>query len=257
MEDTFIQIPNNIVWNNEEKDNTLINKYGDKILYILCYLNVNTNRFNITLFSLEDMIISCGLIPRTGKDNINNQFIKILDDLLSTGIITIIFGDYRKLKDFVKCIFNMPLEDNNWFPIMHEHYEKIMNSKLNRLILLKVYSYISARLRRSTKINGKIIEDVIECTYVDYYTICEDLDITGVTLNKYLLHLKELGVLYYDNIGLVSKHNNTFQAANVYCFDEKMLLRGLLSSKAYYKDNGFTIIGKKTLKEKKEINGLT
>ena len=203
------------------------------------------------------MVNNCGLVPRSGKGNSNNQFVYILDDLLSKDIITIISGDYKKSKDLVSCILKMPVGKSEWFPIFHEDYKKITDDTLDRLILLNVYSYIAARLRRTTKDKeGKTIEDVIECMYVDYITFSDDLDITEATLNKYLLELRKLGIVHYDSIGLIKKHDYSRESNNVYCLDKNMLPRALDNSRSYYKKEGFIILGKKTSKEMTEINGL-
>ncbi|MCB2354470.1 hypothetical protein [Clostridium estertheticum] len=254
---TFIQIPNIAVWDAKKQGNTFIKIYGDKIIHILSYLDVHTDRLGIVKFTLEDMVSSCGLASRSGKGNSNNQFAYILDDLLSKDIITIISGDYKKSKNLVSCILKMPVGKSEWFPMFHDDYKKIIDDNLDRLILLNVYSYVAARLRRPTKDKeGKAVEDIVECMYVDYITFSDDLDITEATLNKYLVQLRKLGIIYYDSIGLIKKHDYSHEANNVYCLDKDMLPRALGNSSLYYKEEGFTILGKKTSKEMIAINGL-
>jgi hypothetical protein len=255
MNDTFIRLPNITVWDSERINVTLIKQYGDKILPILCYLDVNINRLGNIKFTLKDMIETYGLTLKSGSDGNNNQFITILDSLKAEGIITNIKGIYNKPTELVTCNMDLPVGDKYWFPIYHEHYIKILNSTFDRLILLKIYAYISARLKRSTKIEGITTEPIVECMYESQDIFCKDLDITDVTLNKHLVHLKELGILYYDNIGMV-KDISTHEANNVYCFDKEMLPKALDNSKVFYLARGYEILGKKTANEIKKLNGL-
>ena len=44
---TFIQIPNIAVWDAKKEGNTFIKTYGDKIVHILSYLDVHTDRLGI------------------------------------------------------------------------------------------------------------------------------------------------------------------------------------------------------------------
>ncbi|MGY0372496.1 hypothetical protein [Clostridium sp. JNZ J1-5] len=242
-----------------------------------------TNRFDKTIFTIKDMITSCGLKPKSGRDKdgngkVNIQFKEILSDLQSKGIIE----THKKLKlenvnidTYINCTFNMPIDkdpDNNnntnFFTILHENYLEIMDrysGKLNKLTLLEVYYYINARLSRREVItyDGKRMSNDIqvnggkaECFYDSYGSIVKHLKITENTWNIYIKELQSMGLVYYDNIGLVKKDGRTHIANNVYVVDENELSEALKQSKLFYETNGFIVLGKKTAKEIKTINGL-
>lgn len=257
MSDNYIKLPNNIVWdkNNEES----LCKYNNKLLSAICYLNFSINLAGSCCFTLDDMITSCGLVTRTGLGNTIDQFKLILKDLQKMqwldGKLNI---DSIKPKQFIKCNFNPIFKkddmgnDTEFFKLSYDKYIKIMNdnSKLDKSITLKVFCYITARMRRNTK-EGQENRDIhwledtcVECFYEKYETICEDLDISETTLTNNINLLQNLGLIFFGNIGLVKyKNYASYPANNVYAETEEYLKYGLSLSKKYYKESGFEIIG--------------
>lgn len=257
IDDKFIKLPNNLIWDSENTKSTLMHNYGDEIIHILTYLDTSTDRLGVIRFTIEDMILSCGLTPTRGKGRINERFINILKKLIDEKVIEIIRGDINKIKvaEMITCILHMPLREDGFefFPLFHNHYKKIMNCQEDRILLLKLYCYISARLKRKA---NKDVGEVAECVYTSYDTICKDLNISESTLIKYLNILKDYEIIYFDNIGTVRKENKTQEANNVYCLKKSEISKALRDSELYYLSEGYTLVGKKTSKEKKVINGL-
>ncbi|AEB77613.1 hypothetical protein ADU80_05045 [Clostridium botulinum] len=256
--DNFIMLPNNLVWNNENKENTFLEMYGDKIVHIFMYLACSTNRFNKTLFTIKDIIISCDLTPKSGKNKINDQFKNILINLKSNGIIeTDVDFNSIKINECINCKFNMPiLKDkfqNNtmFFTISVDDYLSILGnniSKIDKLILLKVYAYINARINRG--------EDKPQCFYDSYSAICNDLKIHENTFKNCIKQLNDIGLVYFDNIGLIEKNNKVHTANNVYCLNEIELDKSLDQSKDYYCNKGYKIVNAKCNKDMQKLNGL-
>jgi len=256
---TFIKFPNYLVWNHQDSTNTLLREYGDKILHILSYLDCCTSRVGNISFSIEDIIITCGLVPKSGKGNVNEQFRIIIVNLVDKCILQIKNDkniDTCKIGELIRCDYNpfTITEDlKGWFPVYHDNYLKIINdddnTDINKLVALKIYYYILARLNRRdthyTTEGEKLTSNIVitggkaEVFWDGYNSICEDLNITDNTLNKYLKYLKSLNLIYYDNVGMVQKDDVKKQANNVYAIDETELEYGLKQSELWYEDKGY------------------
>lgn len=266
MKNSFIQFPNYLVWNYKKSTDTLIHEYGDKILHILSYLDGGVTRLEDVTFSIENMIVSCGYIPKSGKGNINDQFRSIIIDLVSKGILEVKNNkdiSTCKITDFVRCEY-IPFAEKDklkgFFPVKHDNYLKIVNddTKLNKLTLLKIYYYILARLNRRKDDKLKDVSATggkAEVFWDSFYNICKDLDINDNTLTKYLEYLKELELICYGNIGMVQKNDVQSTANNVYAVDKAELKEGLNQSKLWHEDNGYILLKNKDIKKLSRING--
>ena len=241
MMDNFIMLPNNLVWKDEK---TMIKEYGEKVSYVLSYLDSNVTRENRCVFSIEDMITKCGIIPRTGKGNSIDKFKNLLRKLEDNKIITNINVDIGevKTKDFISCNFDMPIEKQeekhiSFFKINRSDYDKVISSEgsSDKCNLLNTYYYIMARINRR-----------LGFFYDTQEIMASDLGLSKTTLNKYIDELKTLGVIYYDNIGLVEGK----KANNIYSDNQEGLNKGLESSGSYY---GVKTKVPKVVEETKEI----
>lgn len=269
-------LPNKIVWNHENRKDTYLYVYGDKILHIFSYLDGMTNRFGKTVFTMENMITSCGLVPKTGKKGMTNLFREILINLELKGIIeTKIDFNIIKVKDNITCILNMPvlktvkapIRNINFFNVTHSNYLEIMDrytGKLNKLTLLKIYYYINARISRRNivVIDNKVMSNDIQCSggkaetfYDSYEAIAKELGIAEDTWCTYIKGLNILQLLFYDNIGIVKKGEVSYTANNVYCINQNEIKEALNQSELYYISNGYSMSGKKTDAETKIISG--
>lgn len=255
----WIKLPNNLVWAFDDGEVPLI-KSCDKLLVVMVYLDIHINNINKCCWTLECMIIDCGFKVRAGKGRTIEQFKTALIYLQSLGWLDASLDiDKLKPKDYVCChykvLFAKDSADNDtfFFRLFYNNYNKIINndSQLDRLITIKIYCYIIARMRRNTteakeRRVVKYYEDtVVECFYDSYSSICRDLCIKDNTLTAHLRLLKKLGLLYYDNIGLVKGEFRSHLANNVYAEEEIYLKQGLICSKQYYIDKGYKIIEKK------------
>lgn len=267
--DNFIKLPNNLIWSYTDEEYTLVDKLGDKVIYILPYLDLMTNRLNICNFSIQDMIVNANYKMKTGKNSINNQFKTVLQELqLREIILTNTDFNTIKPKELISCTLNIPFkkkddDDTEFFTITHDSFIKIINddTNLDKITLLKIYFYINARLsRREESMDDKhYMGGKSNSFYGTYSTICKDLKITDTVLTKYLKRLQELELVFYDNIGLLQDllDGTIYTANNVYVVDKKELEQALKESKLYYKDcSNIVILGKKSKEETKKIIGL-
>lgn len=264
MSDNFIMINKKVVWNDENRKDTFTYEYGEKIPYILSYLDSNINRVGQCKFSIEDMVMCSGLKSRTGKGNSNEQFKKILIDLQVKKIIECNKDiSLIKASELITCKFNMLLQKDsegnncNFFTVETEKYINIIESdtKLNKLTLIKIYYYILSRLWNRND-NGNYVGGRAEVFYDNLNSISDDLFIATDTFNEYVKELNRLQLIFIGNIGLVTKDGKTKMANNVYSKEIIELKRGLEISKLYYIDNDYVIIGKKNSSEINKINGL-
>lgn len=263
-EDYFIKLPNNLIWTISKEEIPLCNLEENKLLLpTIIYLGSQINKVNKCVFSLEDLIKSVGFKPRTGKDNSIHKFKKILNIIqkfnwLSNEI------DYNniKLKDLIKTNFNIKCDKNennndiNFFKIYYNNFYKIMNynTNMDKINILKLYCHIISRIRRNNytninDFNNKILYDkglrLIEEAHITYDDFHKSINISNSStmLNKYLSVLKELELIYYDNIGkVVNKYGEIINSVNVYCENEYELQRALIYEMKYYLKNDYKII---------------
>jgi len=267
-QENFIMLPNKLVWDYKKGNDTYLAEYGDKIVHIFSFLEKMKTVLGKTYFTIEHMITDCGMTPKKGTSSTNKSFRNILTSLKSKGIImTSVDMDTVRVSTQICCKFNMPIDkdkDNKntrFFPIAHSSYLRIMDSydgERNRLILLKVFFYINARLKRRSQAEKDIgvTDGKSECFYDSYSNVCYDLEMSEATYNEHIKELQEIGVLFYNSIGLVKKGSAKQIANNVYVIDEKELKEALEGSKKYYKTNGYSILGKKSNQNEKLMNGV-
>ncbi|MCD3217860.1 hypothetical protein G8S55_11590 [Clostridium botulinum C] len=271
MQDKFLMLPNNLVWNYWDKNDTYLKTYGDKIIHIFSYLECCTNKFDKVVFNIKDLITLSGMTPKSGKGKTNEQFKDILESLRLKGIIES-NTNFNKLEisEYINCSFNMPISCDkdgsayHFFTINVEDYLNIVDrylGKLNKLILLKVYFYINARIsKRNTAGSRQIVitGGKANCFYDSIDNIISDLKIAKETWDKYTKELKKLGLIDFDNIGKVIKDRKITTATNVYVVDSMELQEGLHQSCIYYRDKGYKIESKwsyvrKSKKDHKQI----
>lgn len=262
-----ILFPNIIVWDYKKKNKyTYLSEYSNKVLHVFSYLAIMTNRFNETHFTIDDLITKSGMTPKNGVGKVNNQFRSILSGLQNKGIIiTDVDFSTIKINALICCRFNMPFEKEkdkikNFFPITYGNYLKIMeySGQTSKLKLLEVFYYINARLKRKSSAEIKSHGGKAETFYDTYSVICNHLNITETTLRSCIKELQSMGLLYFDNIGLVKKKGSTCSkiSCNVYCLNEMELKEALIESKQHYLNIGDNVLGIKSNTERHALSGL-
>lgn len=266
--ENFIMLPNNLVWNYKNSNDTMYNMFGDKIPYIISYLVSIRDRRSYSRFSLRDIIETCNYKVDTHKGKSVDKFKELLSILQTYNYIESDI-DFNKVKpnDLIKCKILLDFntkevtvqEDNatitenkktEFFKIdINEYYRLIeSNSKLDTCTLVNIYFYIVARLRHE--------ENKPAVCYMSYDNILKDLNISKNTLTKYLTYLKDNKFIYFDNIGTIEKGDKKLTANNVYSLNEIDLNKGLEESKIHYKIEGYTILNNNKKSVVMTINGL-
>jgi GIY-YIG catalytic domain len=244
--ENFIIIPKKIILERDYLDSC-----GDKFTCILTELILSENKQGYVKFSIEDLITTLGIKPRSGEGRMNNQIKNIIEFMVKENIlVTDIEINKIRINELIKCKLHVPYETNkdgkpiNWFKVNVDDYLKILNdkSKLNKSTLTNIYFYILTRVhRRNAHVENIRIAEVFLENQDD---MCGKLDISKATLNLYLNQLRELGLIFYGNMGKMVKNNTIREANNVYALDEEELKDGLNQSLYYWENQGWKLVSK-------------
>lgn len=224
IKEHFTLIPNKLFRGEE----SLYSKYNDyKLINVLEYLYTNTNRKGITMFTLEDIIISNGLKVDTHKGKSVDQFKGMLKFLKENNIITLELNiDKIKKNDLIKCEYNgldinekgdyinfTILKDSDRETILNYNEEKIDNIKL-----LFYFSYINSRIYK--KLDDEDTKPQV--AFPSYEQIVKDTGIAESTITKYNNILVKLNIIAIKNAGSYkSKDGNMVkEAPNFYALKE-------------------------------------
>ena len=267
MYKNFIKLDNWTVWGSKEEKN-YIQKYGDKIVALLIFLDIETNNRGIAKTTIEEIITNCfGLTPKAGKGKINEKTIRLLSKMKEDNIIECDANlDNIKPTEMLKIKVKDTIEkdeqgsDIQYYSLDYKMYDCIMshNCKVNNITMLNIYCYISARLRRhksdygiteNTFVYGdghyhKHIEEEgrVEATFFIIDEALKDLEVSKPTFIEGYKELEKMGLVYVINIGSVKKGEEVKQASNVYVLDKKYIKFAEEESIYYYKENGYEIL---------------
>lgn len=214
----FVKLPNKVVWSD---GNNLIKEYKSPLLpSLLISLEGFVNNRGKCVFTLEDLIIDCGLLPKRGEGKSIEKFKSLLLDLQLQGVIEY-DGDFLniKSKDCIICKYYGFETDDEFFPISYEDYDDIKGNTND----VNIFCYINSRFNHAYE---------HPYCYPSMKTISEDLGIEVKTVNSSLKRLSDKNKIYYENIGYLN--GNKKECVNVYATTEKGLEIGLEFSKEHY-----------------------
>lgn len=271
----YVQLPNKLFYTTEEKDKSIIKIIkNDNTLLTLGYLYINTNRKDITVFTIEDLILSCGYkeVDRHKGKNLD-QFKYILNQLKELKIITYDF-DFNNIKptQLIKCKLNLIKEHEGFIQLYDWEKEKILTSKIKEIDnkkLLMYYCYLKSRIYKRAKSDGDLIAmgGRAEITWVGYRTITDDLDIEDRTIKKYNDALVKLNLIRIGNAGLWHYKNDSNKVVresnNIYTLYTKEediwklnIKEGIKFYKQQEKENGKVFINNQEYKNNnRKLNG--
>lgn len=231
----FSKLPNILlVPQGEEGESIYQLILDDKIILVLDYLYINTNRINQSLFTINDIITTYNFKIDLHKNKINDKVRYILKLLEELEIIEI-YEDIDKIKnnELVKCRILIDL-DNNFFILKRNELYSILeykNKSIDNMILLKLFCYLKARIyKRENKKELYLNGGKAETCYPSYNKIYNDIGISEGVINKYINILVELNLIRCDNAGVYyHKDNikNKKESPNTYALYDK---------EEYYKD---------------------
>lgn len=247
----YHSIPNNLVWNGEDKDNILfkatdVGQFDFLVYTVIVY---NSNPMGIFYTNINRMARLLGYKPRTGKNNINDRIKQSLERLKENWSL-----DY-KIEDGLYCIQAMiPENEKHFFKLYYYTIEKILGldyinkedieilgaSKYkNKSKALYVYCYIVARMNN---IKVENYSDTISCCYPSIKEICNDCNIGDEGYLIKLLKYFELDrILFTTNIGQIKNGILISNANNYYTLNIDNIYGACYYSKGYYYSRGYNI----------------
>ena len=251
-------ISNNLFYIKE--DAGLIKSFNDKLLLVCDYLYTNTNRQDISIFSLSDIVSTYNF-----KDNYrtNSQFKNIFIEMVNKKYITILSKDKDnkiidvnniKLNDIIRCKFNLLEKKDNkyikFIQLFDDEKQKILNykdadNKVDNVKLLVYYCYLKCRMYKRSNEDGDMIEfgGKTETCYPSFKRIANDINITENAIKKYNDILIKLDLIRVGNAGLYyfksDSNKKLYESNNVYTLlidnDEETAQNNLKESVKLYK----------------------
>ncbi|MFR1377661.1 MAG: helix-turn-helix domain-containing protein [Clostridium neonatale] len=218
MNNNFTMLPNQLFYGADEKESYYKQHKDYKLLCVMDYLYINTNRKGISMFTLENMIIESGFKVDVHKGKSIDQFKEILKFLQFNKLIDIETNiDDLKKNDFRTCTYKgieKNKDGNNicFTMLKNEDKEKILSykeSKIDNLKLLFYFSYLNSRMyKRSLDGNIECVGGHAEVCFPSYKTISDDIGFTDDTIKQYNNILVDLGLIKIGNIGLYYNVND-------------------------------------------------
>ena len=251
-------ISNNLFYIKE--DAGLIKSFNDKLLLVCDYLYTNTNRQDISIFSLSDIVSTYNF-----KDNYrtNSQFKNIFIEMVNKKYITILSKDKDnkiidvnniKLNDIIRCKFNLLEKKDDkyikFIQLFDIEKQKILNykdadNKVDNVKLLVYYCYLKCRMYKRSNEDGDMIEfgGKTETCYPSFKRIANDINITENAIKKYNDILIKLDLIRVGNAGLYyfksDSNKKLYESNNVYTLlidnDEETAQNNLKESVKLYK----------------------
>lgn len=216
--DNFTILPNQLFYGVNEKESYYQQHKDYKLLCVMDYLYINTNRKGISMFTLENMIVESGFKVDVHKGRSIDQFKEILKFLQFNRLIDIETNiDDLKKNDFTTCTYRgieKNKDGNNicFTMLKNEDKEKILSYKdknIDNLKLLFYFSYLNSRMyKRSLDGNIECVGGHAEVCYPSYKTISDDIGIKDDTIKQYNDILVGLDLIAIGNIGLYYNVND-------------------------------------------------
>ncbi|CAK7084351.1 hypothetical protein [Tissierella sp.] len=239
----------------------------DKVLLIFKYLWTNTTQSNTVNFTLEDMIIDCGFVPRTNKDGINDKFKNVLNYLNNNNYFEPNDYDFMSIKpkEFIKVgvqYFSTDDKGNRikYFMLSDEEIDEIYSiDGVDNKKLLLYYSSLKSRIYNSFS-----VEDTkAQVCYSTVEEMARDILLATDTIDIYNNILVENGLIYKDDAGKFTKLDGSKrifkQSANTYTLTsipnyKEEVKESINSYKQYLKRFGWDLCKDTTL-SKRQIAG--
>ena len=219
--DFYVKLPNDIVLGLED-NMSLRKKLNCSFLCATLFkLYEGTNMRNITSFSIEELMESCGY---TSDKRMIKKFKELLLQLNKLNVISNLSKDIIKAKadTYIKCRLNLKL-DSQYFMIYAQQFEGIFNSDYDVKLKNNAFTFLCYVLSK-IKINGGFC-------YFSLTEVSEALGISIPTILSVRDILKELKLLYFDFVG-TQYHNRN--CGTIYAISKEELFKGLQWSYKQY-----------------------
>lgn len=237
----FIKVSNNLVFASKEELNVgvkpLVDTMDYRVAYVMSYISAREIQFfGYSVFTLEELITSCGLKPNANKGKSNDIFKSILIRLIELNIIEELDNSITKgsAKSNIKCRF-VNEQKEGWFKVEPNEFNAIMNYKGSKIDNIKLYNVFS--ILKST------INSSVNYSFITKGQIMECLGMAKERLNNYLDILQELGVMFNGWVGDTIE-NGGIKSRYVYATSEELLDQAIINSRMFYKKKGVALLTK-------------
>lgn len=260
----YSKITNKLFYTNKEDEESILKIINDnKVVLVMHYLYLLTNRVGEVTVSVDFLIKKCGY--KVDKDS-RKSFKNILDKLKELGYIY--FTEISKSNEVIEIDTNKLNVDKEFFVVEDEELELIRanTEDIREFInVVKVYYYLKARIYK--KQDDTILDCRSQSTFNPYEDIANRTSISERNIKKYIDKLQDINLIKYDNLGYKYKVNNKefkTECANVYVLtkvsiDEETLKydlkEGLKAQSLYYQEKGYIITKKGYKDNDKKRNG--
>ncbi len=261
----YSKITNKLFYTNKEDEESILKIINNnKVVLVMHYLYLLTNRCGKATVSLDFLIEECGY--KVDKDS-RKSFKNILDKLKELGYIY--FTEISKSNEVIEIDTNKLNVDKEFFVVEDEELELIRanTEDIREFInVVKVYYYLKARIYK--KQDDTILDCRSQSTFNPYLDIANRTLISERNIKKYIDILQEINLIKYDNLGYKYRVDNIqakTECANVYVLikvskDEETLnydlKEGLKAQELYYNDKGFIVTKKGYKDNDKKRNGI-
>ena len=228
----FAMVPNKLFYTKDDNE-SLFSKCKDyKLLLLMSYLHINTNRIGITIFSVEDIIKECGLKVNNNKGKSCDQIKHLIRLLQDEELLDNSFDiNTVKPKQMIKCkYFGIQKDDNgnmiNFTTINYNAITKMMQyseNSIDNIKLVYYYGYLSCRMYRRSNSEGNVRNGGrAEVCYPSYQCITDDTGLVDATIKQYNDILISLDLIRIGNLGTYIDKNDKVlvkrESPNFYVF---------------------------------------
>lgn len=240
--DFYVKLPSDTVWNLENNISLRKELNCNFLCSVLYKLYENTNMKNITFFSIEELMESCGY---KNDKRITKKFKELLLQLEEINVISDLNKNIKDIKtvELVKCKLNLKL-NGRYFMIYSRQFESIFASEYDVQLKNNAFTFFCYIISRMKAYN---VDKVYQYTFFTLKQASEDLGISRSTLQNCIKLLKECFKMNIDHIGYIGAQKQSTN--NIYALDYDSLIFGLKQSYNYY-------IGFKGFKCKEEYENI-
>ena len=261
----YSKITNKLFYTNKEGEESILKIVNDnKVVLVMHYLYLLTNRCSEATVSVDYLIEKCGY--KVDKDS-RKSFKNILYKLKELKYIN--FNNINKSNEVIEIDTTKLNVDTEFFVVENEELELIRNNTEDIrefLNVVKVYYYLKARIYKRKETTT--IDPRSQSTYNTYEDIANHTLISERNIKKYIDKLQEINLIRYCNLGYKYRVDNIqakTECANLYVLtkiskDEEMLRydmkEGLKQEELFYIDKGFIVTENGYKNNDRKLNGF-
>jgi hypothetical protein len=242
---SYFVIPGNIIMNDE---------MNDKRCTVFSYLSIRRGLDDNILYTINDMVEWTNRTPNRHKNGINTKFIESIEQISERGLIDTF--DKPNHTSLSKACIHMDVisnecKENRFATVYIDELNKILSyenpnpkdSFFNTDMMLLVFSYLRMMIPKRKNMlmpednegidkRREKFPDAYDCYQND---IANDLNISQKSVSKAIDSLKEIGLIYNEELPRVQINGKWHTSSTIFCNFYKREGKTLLADgKKYY-----------------------